>query len=112
MTPAHIARVESLLASWADWMRHETFGRGYPSRSAGLASGGVFERFSDMLEQSENATCVCVDAAIRDLATLHQMAIAHRWLRQVMRAPGDPVALYAEALPGLMRALRARDVGV
>ena len=69
MKPNDLAQLDRILAEWADWMSHEKVGRGYPSRAAGLSSGGSSESFEDLCERADAQRARTVDAVIRSLPT-------------------------------------------
>ncbi len=110
--PDDFPQVERWLALWADWMRGETVGRGYPSRSVGLSTGGASEDFDSLVERADMRCCPLIDAAIRDMPLIAQSAIAHVWLSAVFRLRIDPAQVYAECMPELERRLRAHGVVV
>jgi hypothetical protein len=104
--------VERWLALWADWMRGETVGRGYPSRSVGLSTGGASEEFDSLCDRAEWRCCPLIDAAIREMPLVAQAAISHYWLASVFRLRSDPAAIYAAHIAELERRLRAHGVVV
>lgn len=109
-----IESVEHWLREWAHWMDSETVGRGYPEQCLGMTSGGIWERFEDLLAEADSANLAVVDAAIRDLIPDYQVAIGWRWLRNRYRvdAETDMEALYLLALPDLEAGMRARGIAV
>ena len=69
---------DAWLRLWAEWHKAEQYGRGYPSRSAGLSNaGGVGsdDAFDNMADESDNTMCALVDAAVSDCQPIHGAAI-------------------------------------
>lgn len=102
--------VEHWLAEWARWMRRDEVGRGYPSRAAGLATGGASEHFDDLVERADLITVRAVDAAVRSLSHELQAAVAHVWLAAVYRLRRPAMVAYQEALGLLEVEMRKRGV--
>ncbi len=75
-----LTRIEVLLETWADWMRHGNFvARGYPSKASGITELGVTS-FQDMEETADSSLARAIDAIIVGLAETHQSAINHAYL--------------------------------
>lgn len=103
MTARDLAPLECLLAEWAEWMSHEKVGRGYPSRAAGLSSGGSSESFEDLCERADAQRARTVDAVIRSLPTgacaaVHSVWLGSRWVLDWMDR-GEHYAIACERLP-------------
>lgn len=111
MTARDLAPLECLLSEWAHWMSHEKVGRGYPSRAAGLSSGGSSESFEDLCERADQQRARTVDAVIRSLPTgpcaaVHSVWLGSRWVIDWM----DRAECYAQACDRLPAELNRRGV--
>ena len=111
MKPNDLAQLDRILAEWADWMSHEKVGRGYPSRAAGLSSGGSSESFEDSCERADTQRAKTVDAVIRSLpsgpcAAVHSVWLGSRWVLEWM----DRAECYAQAVDRLPAELNRRGV--
>ena len=111
MKPNDLVQLDRILAEWADWMSHEKVGRGYPSRAAGLSSGGSSESFEDLCERADQQRARTVDAVIRSLPTgacaaVHSVWLGSRWVLEWM----DRAECYAQAVDRLPVELNRRGV--
>jgi hypothetical protein len=81
------AKLLALMPLWAAWMRSETVGKGYPTCSAFLASGGASsaDSFDHLCSNADRVAVVTLDALIDDLPTICRAAVHHRWLHAVFR---------------------------
>jgi hypothetical protein len=99
---------------WAAWMRSEAWGRGYPSHSSFLASGGVAgeDAFGDLCDKADGQAIVVLDALINDLPAILRAAVHHRWLAAVFRfRPGIYERALAEAVEMLDHGMRKWGMG-
>ena len=111
MKPNDLAQLDRILAEWADWMSHEKVGRGYPSRAAGLSSGGSSESFEDLCERADAQRARTVDAVIRSLPTktcaaVHSVWLGSRWVLEWM----DQAECYAQAVERLPIELNRKEI--
>jgi len=75
-----LARIEVLLQTWADWMRHGgSVARGYPSKACGFAELGVTS-IEDIEDTSDDWLARALDAIIRGLPDQERAAIDHQYL--------------------------------
>ena len=101
-------RIKHYLDVWANWMRTNTYGKGYPNRSSVFASAGV-SGFDDLGEEVENSEAVATDAAIGDLPMPQQNAIHHFHLSSVYTFKRlNIMEQYQLGLEGLERGLMMR----
>lgn len=77
--------VVGMLSEWADWMRGDEAGRGYPRKSAMLQSGYVSSTFEDLCDLADAQRCRIVDACIDDLPPNQRAAIYRCYLASVFR---------------------------
>ena len=107
-------RLLALLPLWAAWMRSETVGRGYPTRSAFLCSGGSAgdDAFAELCSTADQVAVRTLDALIDDLPAICRAAIHQRWCSAVwrFRAQMYEQAL-AEAYERLSQGLRRWGMG-
>ncbi len=75
---AMVAALIAILEDWARWQGCYSMNLGYPSKSAGISSGGL-QTFDDMCDQCDNAMMQAVDACVSDLQTIQQAAIMKRY---------------------------------
>lgn len=88
------------LKDWAHWMRKDTESRhlGYPSKSAGMASGYISKSFDEMCESSDMNRVLIINSLINDLIAAQRAAISHSYLGVTMRFPRNNYAtLLSEA---------------
>ena len=111
MEPNDLAQLDRILAEWADWMSHEKVGRGYPSRAAGLSSGGSSESFEDLCERADKQRACAVNAVICSLPKSQGDAMRNVWLGEswVIEWPGLDY-FYAQAVDRLPVELNRRGV--
>ena len=75
-------RLLELLDDWSNWMHSYANKLGYPSKSLIFKSGGAEfgQGFSIMLEESDEITCIKIDACIDSLIKPQIQAINARYL--------------------------------
>lgn len=75
---AMVAALIAILEDWARWQGGYSMKLGYPSKSAGISSGGM-QTFDDMCDQCDNSTMQAIDTCVSDLSPIHQAAIMKRY---------------------------------
>lgn len=98
------------LADWADWMRSEKVGAGYPEKSAGFVTGGI-SCWDDLEDEGSAYACNATDAAIETLDVVSKVAISEVWLGcgwTMRRLDLEDVAV--AAMQPLWRALMTKGV--
>jgi len=83
-------RADWHLTNWAEYMQHGTVGRGYPSRSAGMAANARIHTFEDMADQVDEYAAKIVDRIIYDLPARLACAIHNKYLNSVFRFREEP----------------------
>lgn len=96
-------RADWHLENWRRWMKSCEVGKGYPRRSAALASGGSAggEEFDCMCEEADRHAAKVSDSVIDSLKLLDQrypLAIWNVYLGRVWTYRGDPGAIFAQAV--------------
>ncbi len=100
--------VGTSLDKWADWMRGGNIGRGYPSKSCGVESGGIHTS-DDIHEQNDSYAARACDGAIKSLKKSQELAIWSYWIGSSHdHHPAGLHALVVEALPIIHRGLILR----
>ena len=88
-------RLESLLQTWADWMRRGgSVARGYPQKACGFAELGATS-IQDVEDTSDDWWSSSIDAIIRGLPEPERSAINHQYLDSKYRFQ---IAFYAATL--------------
>lgn len=108
-------RADWHMENWRRWMRSCEAGKGYPHKSAGLASGGSAggEEFDCMCEEADRHAAKVSDSIIDGLKLLDQrypLAIWNVYLGRVWTYRGDPKTLFIEAADIFWR--RAQRAGL
>lgn len=78
------ARAVYHLTGWGEWRRQNrgSVTRGYPSKSAGIESGGGSEEFDHMVEREDAKAAAICDAVIDDLPVLYRERLASEYIMQ------------------------------
>ena len=99
------------LRNWQRWMRVTNLGLSYPSRSAGLESGGVSsaDAFDLLCEDADEQAAVALNAIIDSLAPDETAAINHQYLHAVYRMRDFQGSL-DRALAKVWRGMLARGI--
>lgn len=74
-----IAYLTYLLEEWANWMKQDDIGIGYPKQSVGFLSGGSSRSFDEMFESSELENIKTLDSVIHSLDKYQREAIYARY---------------------------------
>lgn len=77
--------VVRLISEWADWMRGDKVGEGYPAKSSFLQSGYVSSTFEDLCDSADAQRNRIVDSCIDDLPPNQNAAIYRCYLAAVFR---------------------------
>lgn len=82
---ALIARADWHLHNWRRWESAPDGHLGYPSKSAGLSSGGVSgeDAFAELCESADAQAAMAADAVLMSLEPLHQAALYNRYFAAV-----------------------------
>lgn len=82
--PEWLGKAHYHLTIWGAWRRmaHGNVGRGYPSHSAGLGTGGGSADFEDMADEADCRSARACDTVIADLPTLYRSALESAYLMQ------------------------------
>lgn len=70
------------LLIWGEWRKANTgqVTRGYPSRSAGVATGGASDDFDSMVEREDAKTAAICDAIIYDLGEANRLILENEYI--------------------------------
>ena len=94
-------RADFHLSLWGEWRRSSGgIARGYPSRSAGIGSGGISgeDAFDHLCEDADRWTAEVADTVIVGMEQKHRTALSHVYEASVWRSNrGDFAELFAEA---------------
>ena len=83
-----VQAVVRLMEDWADWQRGYRLKLGYPTKSAGIESGGGSASFDDLCDESDAEVMRKVDACVNDLPPIHRAAVCKRYgIAAVFRFP-------------------------
>jgi hypothetical protein len=79
-----LARAHYHLQGWADYRRsvQGATSKGYPSRSAFLATGGASAAFDDMVDEADFAAARTCDAIIGEIKDIYRQALESWYLMQ------------------------------
>ncbi len=82
--PEWLGQAHYHLTIWGAWRRMApgSVGRGYPTHSAGLGSGGVSSDFDDMADEADCRSARACDTVIMDLPDLYRIALESEYLMQ------------------------------
>lgn len=85
---AAVSAVVALLEDWAQWQRGYRLKLGYPTKSAGIESGGGSTSFDDLCDESDAEVMRKVDACVNDLSLIQRSAVLKRYgIAAVFRFP-------------------------
>lgn len=84
MTQDWYSRAHYHLQGWGEYRRicRGSISKGYPVRSAFLATGGSSAEFDDLVSNADFSAARICDSCINDLAYLYQKAIESEYLMQ------------------------------
>jgi len=85
-----VEAVVRLMEDWADWQRGYRLKLGYPTKSAGIESGGGSTSFDDICDESDAEVMRKVDACVNDLSLIQRSAVLKRYgIAVVFRFPRE-----------------------
>ena len=102
--------LHGLLLDWAQWMRSEVVGRGYPSQSAGFDTDGRIHCWDDLADAGVSHASAVLDQLIDDMGGRRREAVHNKYLAHVASYRGDPAHILSEALDHL--AIGCRRLGL
>lgn len=107
-----VQAVVRLMEDWADWQRGYRLKLGYPTKSAGIESGGGSTSFDDLCDESDAEVMRKVDACVNDLPPIQRAAVCKRYgIAAVFRFPRQNYeAVLVEAHVALTEAFRKKGV--
>lgn len=78
------------LIGWGEWRRKNrgSVTRGYPSKSAGIESGGGSEEFDNMVEREDSKAAAICDTVIDDLPVLYRALLAAEYIERCQSRHG------------------------
>ncbi len=85
------ARAVYHLIGWGEWRRQNrgSVTRGYPSKSAGIESGGGSEEFDHMVEREDAKAAAICDTVIDDLPVLYRAQLAAEYIERCQSRLGQ-----------------------
>lgn len=85
------ARAIYHLTGWGTWRRQNrgSVTRGYPSKSAGIESGGGSEEFEHMVEREDSKAAAICDTVIDDLPALYRALLAAEYIERCQSRLGQ-----------------------
>lgn len=85
------ARAVYHLQGWGEWRRQNrgSVTRGYPSKSAGIESGGGSEEFDHMVEREDSKAAAICDTVIDDLPVLYRALLAAEYIERCQSRHGQ-----------------------
>ena len=109
---AAVSAVVALLEDWAQWQRGYRLKLGYPTKSAGIESGGGSTSFDDLCDESDAEVMRKVDACVNDLSLIQRSAVLKRYgIAVVFRFPrGNYETVLCEAHVALMAAFSKKGI--
>lgn len=99
------------LRNWRDWMRRDSLHLGYPSKSAGLHTGGISgpDAFDHLCESADEHAAIVINGVIDDLVPAESAAVHYIYLHAVYRVR-DFEAQFENAIGKIGRALFAKGL--